>query len=227
MTALMMAAKQKHFDTVQLLIAQGADVNRQDVWGCTALLLPELQEDPKTLAMLVQAGADMNKCNPAGRVNTLHSAASYSSAEVVEAFIKAHADIHQLNCYGMTPLQEAIKARNKNTVKVLIKAGSDLNRVGPDADALSPVETAVKFGAYEIAQELMNAGADYDAESLKRVSGDGYKIDGLIRFANAQRMSEIAIMARAQIHRLGELSPAHNAVQDRALLQFIASFNMK
>ena len=124
----------------------------------------------------------------------------------------------------MTPLQEAIKARNKGTVKVLIKAGSDLNRVGPD-DSLSPVEQAVKLGAYEIARELIKAGADYDAESLKRVSVYRHEIDRLIRFANAQRMSEMAIMARAQIHRLGELSPAHNAVQDRALLQFIASFN--
>ena len=60
--ALLIAAEDKDWEKVRKLIAEGADVNAEDVpWGETVLMYAaRYNENPKVIKELIAAGADVN-----------------------------------------------------------------------------------------------------------------------------------------------------------------------
>ena len=55
----------------------------------------------------------------------LHIAAAYGRADDAQALIETKADINTLNCYFLTPLQEAARSGATDVVKVLLNAKAD------------------------------------------------------------------------------------------------------
>ena len=62
-TALMYAVGREDYNTVKLLLDNGADVNMQNKYGRTALMYAVGREDYNTVKLLLDNGADVNMEN--------------------------------------------------------------------------------------------------------------------------------------------------------------------
>ena len=127
-------------DVLQMLLERGADPNARNVWGDTPLhaavaaagdaeargdpSLPSIMEQvvqsiAQCVRVLIEHGADANACNDRGGDTPLHVAvASGGIPSVVQALLDGGADVDAVNSRGETPLQLAIREREKGDLLV-------------------------------------------------------------------------------------------------------------
>jgi ankyrin repeat protein len=74
-------------NTAQLLIDAGADVNKANSYGVTALYIAARAGDAAATRMLLAAGADANAALPTSGETVLMTAAKNGNAEVVRALL--------------------------------------------------------------------------------------------------------------------------------------------
>ncbi len=92
-----------------VFIEKGADVNRADDNGNTALMLhAEWYCDKEVFKAMVKAGYDVNARNKAGNT-VLHYAMKNNSSEVAVYLIKKGADVNIANEKQVTPMQIAVE----------------------------------------------------------------------------------------------------------------------
>lgn len=92
-----------------VFIEKGADVNRADNNGNTALMLhAEWYCDKEVFKAMVKAGYDVNSRNKAGNT-VLHYAMKNKSSEVAVYLIKKGADVNIANEKQVTPMQIAVE----------------------------------------------------------------------------------------------------------------------
>ena len=93
---------------VKALIELGADINKQDISGCTALSLASQCEQTLNVMELVKAGADVNLSDNYGNT-PLMFAVMYGrqTSTHILLFYGAGADVHKANNLGESPLDHA------------------------------------------------------------------------------------------------------------------------
>lgn len=135
------AAYQGDLDTVNALLAQGANVNHKSqtraastrsFWGLT----------PLTAA----AGPG---CYGARRENRL---------ETVQALLSAGASVELKDRFGFTPLMRASESKNVAVTKTLLAAGASVHQMAPNG--ISALTISSYHGPTEQLQALLDAGAD-------------------------------------------------------------------
>lgn len=166
------------------MLESGVQINRVTRLGRTALqsLLDFGLFDMKTYAkvsFLLQKGANpnleaimmMNKV-PQLPLHTVMMNSRYTfennypkDAEVyarliIEALIKAGADVSAHGKNGATPLHIAVLYKNIKGVEILLKAGADVS--GHGRDGVTPLHTAINTNL-KLAEMLIEAGADVSA----------------------------------------------------------------
>ena len=121
--ALLWAAENGLVDIAALLIEQGADPDKTDHFGNTALHLAMSHSD--MVRLLLESGADVNAKNALGNT-PLHL--SVADKRVVEALLAAVAQVNARNGLDKTPLHYAMRqgtsAYNLSIVETLILAGA-------------------------------------------------------------------------------------------------------
>ena len=142
-TALMTAARTGNLDAVGALLAAGAHPDARERRGQTALMW----------------------------------AAAEGHTGIVDALLEAGTDVHASLKSGFNPLFFAVREGNIEVVQRLLAAGVDVNAAlmrvkdGPDEavnnasyrpvdTGMSPLLLAVRNGHFELAVELVKAGAD-------------------------------------------------------------------
>ena len=173
-TALHLASQHSSCEIINLLIHAGADVNKVPQDGITALMraMPQhnydafTNEQKKCIDLLLEAGADVNlEC----RGHTaLHRASYHGLYQVVDALIRAGANVNKVPECGLTPLIEASTKHNKNTpindyvkcVELLIQAGADVNTISDIGSALTRASCNISDKNADNLQLLIRAGAD-------------------------------------------------------------------
>ena len=78
-----MSARKGDIDSMQMLLAKGADVNLQDNNGITSLMWAAIYGQKKIVKVLLKKGADVNAFNHAGET-ALTWATLVGNSEIVE-----------------------------------------------------------------------------------------------------------------------------------------------
>ena len=174
--ALSLAATNGNAAFVRLLLDAGADPNAALPGGETVLMTAARTGSPDAVRALLAAGADPD-ARERREQTALMWAASEGHLDVVDALLAAGADVRASLASGFNPLFFAVREGNVDVVHRLLAAGVDVNAVlervkdGPDAvvnnasyrpvdDGMSPLLLAVRNGHFELAVELIEAGAD-------------------------------------------------------------------
>jgi hypothetical protein len=129
-------APQRRLRTTELLLAAGADVNKKDSDGETALssaalfaftLPPETER--RLVEMLIGAGADVNAANER-KFTPLMQWAMSGGAEAIRLLLDAGADVNARDRGGSTALMMALSNPRRDslqTVEMLIERGADVH----------------------------------------------------------------------------------------------------
>lgn len=169
-TPLMRAARSVRVEAARLLLDARAGVDARDDRGITALMRavgfgPRLE----MVKLLLAAGADPNTgtdSNSYCQHTALTKAVRHRSQEIVRALLEAGADpnlrVHfdyPVGWWGPSAVSCAAEAPDIHIVRLLLAAGAD-----PTLTA-DPLIAVSRVGARDIAQLLLEAGAEVDARN--------------------------------------------------------------
>ncbi len=160
-TAVLIAAMNKEYETVQFLIEQGANLNLQDetclnpfLWGC-------LQNDLTLVRMMVKAGVNLDVTTRFGGVG-ITPAAEKGYVEIVKELLETtEINVNHTNTVGWTPLLEAIVLndggqKQQEIIRLLLEYGANPNM--SDKYGKTPLTLAKEKGYAQIAAILQEAG---------------------------------------------------------------------
>ena len=157
-TALHWAAYQDDLETVELLLAAGANVKAANRYGVTPLSLACTNGNGEMVERLLKAGADPNTALPGGEA-ALMTAARTGKVGAVNALLSHGADVHaKESTHGQTAIMWAAAEGNAEAVEALIKGGADF-RAHLDS-GFTPLLFAVREGRINVVKTLLKAGAD-------------------------------------------------------------------
>ena len=145
---------------VRALIAQGADVNKAQGDGMSALHWAAFRGDTVLIDVLVKAGARLEAVTRNGAYTPLHLASKGGYAPVVRRLLKAGGNVNAVTSTGaVTPLHFAAGAGNADAINALLDKGADVNaREG--AWGQTPLMFAASFNRMAALKVLLKRGAD-------------------------------------------------------------------
>ena len=157
-TALHDAVLSGSVDAVSAVLRAGADVNKADAFGQTALHLLATK-DPHTsaalLAVLMWSSADPSRADARG-FTALHAAAATDHVPLVRALVLRTPLVAAKTPGGETALDVALRYARDRGAEVLWKTGATPTREG----AWPPLHEAARTDALERAAGLLASGAD-------------------------------------------------------------------
>jgi uncharacterized protein len=143
-TALLAVARTGNVEAAQLLLDHGATVDAKEKWGGqTALMWASARRHPKMMELLIAKGADVN---------------ARSIDRDYQRHVTAEGRPKSLDSGGLTPLLYAARENCAACVDVLLEHDVDIDL--PDPDGVSPLLVAVMNANWDLARQLIDAGAD-------------------------------------------------------------------
>ena len=149
------AARSGDVASIDRLIADGADLDAQDLQGNTALYQASRAGRTDAVERLLAAGADVDLENSFGST-PVHVAARYGHADVIRALARAGADLDRRNRgiqAGMRPL-----------------GGATANLARGDTPGATPLMRAASAGQIDAVRALVEAGATLPAPDAIRAA---------------------------------------------------------
>jgi uncharacterized protein len=182
-TPLSLACTNGNGAMVELLLKAGADPNTKLPGDETALMTAARTGKVDAVKALINQGAVVDARESKRGQTALMWAAAEGNVDAVQVLIKAGADLHARLDSGYTPLLFAVREGRAAVVQALLKDGADVNETiqaqqnfskrpasgaGAPRIGTSAMILAVLNAHYELAANLLNAGADPNA------AGPGY-----------------------------------------------------
>jgi len=115
-TPLIFSSYQNNTDIVRMLLEAGANPDKEDKEGSTALRWASRNGSEETVKLLLAYHADPNLADKEDKMTALHYAVFSGSVETVAALMKAGADPTLENIHGESPLHQAYNLGNKDIV---------------------------------------------------------------------------------------------------------------
>ncbi|MFD1148292.1 ankyrin repeat domain-containing protein [Saccharothrix hoggarensis] len=210
-------------ETVAELLRFGADVNHRDpASGLTPLLIAAGRADADLTRQLLAAGADVYAVDSGGGATALHKACQGGELAVVEALVEAGAFIDAVTPNtGHTPVMDAVWFKNPEIAKYLLDRGAGLNMSTHYGFSLQQhfeyelnVNTMGKdkiLLAHQYIQErqasderraadqlLMAAVTQGDVEGVRKLLGDGAKVDERFPIVNGFNDAHTPLLVAAR-----------------------------
>ena len=151
-TPLYQAAWHSRIDLVQVLLNGGAEPDKANKEGCTALLLSAQNGNKEMVQLLLDHGADPNKASPKGNTPLHVVAVPDPCTEVVKLLLDRGAQPKKENDFGSTPLHTAAKYGRKEMVQLLLERGADPKK--KDEFRWTPLRYAATYGHTEVVELL-------------------------------------------------------------------------
>lgn len=152
------AAERSDRPAVRALLARGADVDRPQPDGMTALHWAAHRDDLELARLLVDARADVRISNQYG-VTPLSLACENGDAAMVELLLNAGADPNARLRGGETALMTAARTGRIGPVKALLARGADVN--AREWHQQTAIMWAAAEGHSEVVSTLIQAKADF------------------------------------------------------------------
>jgi ankyrin repeat protein len=163
-TALMWAAQSKNVEAVRALMDAGADLKKHDNIGSTALTWAAGFGDAATVKELIASGADIEVNSGPTGFTPLIWASGFGDPAAVRVLIDAGANLEVHDALqGFTPLMHAVRTGKIENVRLLIEAGADLEARNHKGQTVLLVAADNSGATEEVAQLLIEAGADVTA----------------------------------------------------------------
>lgn len=131
-TAVALAAHFGQLNTLEFLIARGADLNivSRHAMGVTALHAGLFGGRVEAARILIEAGAEVTPKRggtgwPRAGWTALHYCASFGFADLIRAIIDRGGDVNALDDEGRTPLRIAIEANQQQVASQLLQIGKE------------------------------------------------------------------------------------------------------
>lgn len=153
-------SEQLRAEMIQLLLDAGVNLNPPPLFRAIQSFHTEDEksEVPKIMEMLIDAGADVNVRDQSGFTPLIYAACRPGNNPLIEILLRSGAEINAtVEVSGFTALAFAVTMKHTETVRLLIKAGADLEL--PDNSGNTPLMRAKSNGAEEIVKLLTEAGA--------------------------------------------------------------------
>ena len=175
-TALLAVSRTGNVKAAQVLLNAGATVDAKEKWGGqTPLMWASARRHPEMMRLLIAKGADVN---------------ARSIDRDYQRHIQAEGRPKSLDSGGLTPLMYAARENCKECVEVLLQSKADIDL--PDPDSVSPLLVAIMNANWDLAKQLIAAGADVNQWDIygetplltaidlrTRIDGGRASIDGL------------------------------------------------
>lgn len=146
-TALMTASRTGNPEAIKVLLDHGAKLEAKESWhGETALMWAAAESHPEAVKMLIEHGADVN-----ARSNLNHWDRQVTS-EPREKWLPMG---------NLTPIMFAARQGCVECVRILADAKADVSATDPDG--ISVTVLAIINGHYDVADYLVNHGANVNA----------------------------------------------------------------
>lgn len=158
-SAMKYACAGGHAEMVRWLLSRGVDPDERDDFGQTALIVAAEHGAADCVDALLAAGADWR-----AETRTKDSAiTSAASVDVVRRLLAAGADINTISGSGYPLLKSAVEAGNIEFVKALLELGADADVTSTGG---TPLHSAVMWDHLDVAEVLLDAGANPDAQDV-------------------------------------------------------------
>jgi hypothetical protein len=158
-TALAEAVAHGNLEMVLTLIDTGADVNRRNSLGQTALMFLTENSNAAVARALIEAGARVNSKDEEGET-ALMGAARLEDSSILQALLIEKAKVNARSKTGRTALMNAAEQGVAANIRALIMAGADVNardeegrtalKKALDSDYPEIVRLLISFGAIEV-----------------------------------------------------------------------------
>ncbi len=167
-TPLLLACQNGNEEIVRSLLHAGADANVKQRGDETALMIASRTGKPGAVKALLEKNAKVDAEDREDQTALMWAAAE-GHAEVIELLIQKGANVNHRLKSGFTPLLFAAREGKAAAVRMLIQHGADVKDAivteekagGRDApNGTSAVLLAMENGHFELAMEIIKAGAD-------------------------------------------------------------------
>jgi len=167
-TPLLLACENGNEIIMRSLLNAGADANAKQRGGETALMIASRTGKPGVVKALLEKGAKIDAQDRTGQTALMWAAAE-GHAEVIELLIQKGADVKHRLKSGFTALLFAAREGKAAAVRKLLQHGAVVHDAiitedktgGRDApNGTSAVFLAMENGHFELAMEIVKAGAD-------------------------------------------------------------------
>ncbi len=163
---------------VRLLIENGADVNKVDNNGMTALAYAIIKGNISIVDLLIENGAYFDNVNvdyvDDDEVSLLMRAIIEKNNLMVDFLIKNGADVNKVNKNGITALGYAITEGDTSIVDLLIENSADINHI--DNFGLMALTYAIIAGNIYMVRFLIGKYVDIDSIDVNYVNHSGVSL---------------------------------------------------
>ena len=143
-TALLAVARTGNVEAARVLLEFGATIDAREKWGGqTALMWAAARRHPEMMELLIANGADVN---------------ARGAVRNYQRHVTAEGRPKNLDSGGFTPLLYAARENCMACVEVLLRHDADIDL--PDPDGVSPLHLAILNANWDLARQLILAGAD-------------------------------------------------------------------
>ncbi len=157
-TPLMWAVRYNNCPMIKILLERGADVNKGDLGGITALMLAAYDGHIETVQCLFDNSTNIaiNQRTEEGLTALMFAARGKAHNDYIIKMLLNHgADIDQQDAKGWTALMIAMSMKNKPIIKFLLDAGA--NPELGTYDGLTPLQLAEQTGDQDIIDLVVDA----------------------------------------------------------------------
>jgi uncharacterized protein len=167
-TQLHFTCQASNIELINELLLLGADINKQDIDGCTPL---HVTKNPDIVKLLLDAGANPNLQDRLSGYTPLLDTFFWPNKPKFDLLLNV-TDLNIRNIYGFTALMLASRLDDLNTIDILINAGADpciRNKEGEDCYELL-ISTSKEYIAGKYPEYIAERELCIDTLSIKALT---------------------------------------------------------